>query len=1127
MNACFRKLLPCVAAMLPALVYSTASHAAPKPVEVPNLRCGGDTGEPLQRELEDRKLAFLQHARAANAKGNNANGAAYVGYFSLSGPPLRPPWPVPVSAQRISAELEPARRLDNDQDMGLNSWVRVLYLNRTNPALSDDERRQITDTLLRFRYWVTEPRLPDDRSEQVFWSENHHAMYSTIELLAGQLMPTARFRDGATGDLHRARAETRLDRWLTDRLHFGFSEWNSPVYYEYEIMPLLNLVDFADNPRISQRAAMVLDILLFDLARFTQRGSFGVTAGRVYGEHKVAGWGQSVGDTIQVLFGTRGRFSGGGGSPSANALATTVKYCVPSVLLAIGQHQPDRFVDRSRVSVDYNDPGAPGVSSDEDGLAWWSRGAYYNGPMRPKTNEMISKWKLPEGLGEDMAWIANLPVPGGHGNDLFSVFFEGMSLTKANLYTYRDAGAMLSSVQRYRVGQMGPQMQPWQISIDNDVSVFGTYPAARDSHNGPNWWTGNAVIPFVVQKESAAIAVYGPHPLGAQALAFGHRTHLWFPSESANWQGDKAADGFWEGSQGKFDAVRFERVHWSNDLDDSVWMFGMKRTPGGEAYVGIYSAQPCQAVTTGTWRGKEVVCEGLRNAFVIQVGSQQTFGSFDRFVDLCRHARIFVGAGIRNPVNPFVDMLVNFDSPDPIMAKNPGGHRLQLDYGSGEVRYGNTPVDLTSFPRFENPYTRTPWGARQYTIAHADLVLKHDVDQSLREGEGLKPRPFDGEFNMIFWSKQLLYGIRPDGALVWYGHLIGDNRNPPEAGVATDLARARETNKYVVEGAAAKATPGAASPSVSASRAQQVISAATAANPPASPVAGVRSSASVISRAAVVAGGASPAPSGGVATPASAARLEQKENTASIVAPAPRLIHQWEGPVVVGTGWQTFRDVIPGGVFTTSPTTAGASVYGVTPDGILKWYRHDGMTYGMPSWKGPVDVGSGWNGFTKIVAMGDGVLYGIGTDGSLRWYRHNDSGNASRTPNWTAPQVVGQNWNRFTRVFSTGEGVLYAVDQQGALWWTRHRGYLDGANVWDEMRQVGSGWGQFKEVFSPGGGLIYAITPEGVLYWYEHLGYQDGKTRWRGPTYIGATNWKEFTHVFPVMWGTPTAPVIR
>ena len=73
---------------------------------------------------------------------------------------------------------------------------------------------------------------------------------------------------------------------------------------------------------MATRAAMVLDLLFFDLARFTQRGSFGVTSGRAYGNQKASGWRQSVGDTIQILFGTRGRFVSFE-SPAAHALAST------------------------------------------------------------------------------------------------------------------------------------------------------------------------------------------------------------------------------------------------------------------------------------------------------------------------------------------------------------------------------------------------------------------------------------------------------------------------------------------------------------------------------------------------------------------------------------------------------------------------------------------------------------------------------------------------------------------------------------------------------------------------------------------------------------------------------------
>lgn len=1115
---------------------SGTSRAADEPaVEAPYVRCGGDDGDPLQRALDDRKIKYRAWARYANThrwdnQPPERAAAAVVGYLGPS-TKLKLPWSDAQAVKEFLSSLYEARMLENDQDMGLNSWMRVLYLNSANSSLPSAASDTILQTLREFRFWVEEPRTGNDQSKQVFWSENHQAMYATVELLAGQWMPNDRFRDGALGSVHRARAEARLERWLDDRLRFGFSEWNSPVYYEYEILPMLNLADFAENPRIAQRAAMVLDILLFDLARFTQRGSFGVTAGRAYAEHKVGG-AQSVGDVVEMLFGTRGYWQDPN-SPAANALAATRRYCVPSALLAIGQHRPERFVDRTRVSVNFGDPGAPGVSSDADGLAWWSRSAYFVGNMRTKTNEMIAKWRLPEGLGDDHAWIANVPVPGGQANDLLSVFFEGLALTRANLYTYRDSGAMLSSVQQFRVGQMSPQMSPWMVTIDNDVSVFGTYPAALSAHDGPNWWTGNAVNPFVVQKESAAIVVYGPNPLGAQALAFGHRTHLWFPMQSREYRDDPVAGQFWQTGKGKFDAVRLERIQWSNDLDDSVWIFGMKRTPDGEAYVGIYSAQPCEAVTTGTWAGKEVVCEGLRNAFVIQVGSQKTFGSFDRFVDLCRHARIFVGAGIRNPLNPLVDMVVNFDSPDPIMAATPGGHRLQIDYGAREVRYGNQLFDVNNFPRFENPYTNTPWGAQQYTIAHAGLKLYHDVARSIRDGHGLKALPYEGVFDYTFWSKEYLYGIRPDGTLVWFGHMRGDNRNPPTTGGpfvggASDRLKA---GTEVVGRAGGKVRPGVAETLDSGARGavfrnSPAAAASTTVGGASTSVSGRAAAASTVTTAS----NPPPQPGPGTIKPgltAPSLASDPRLQLGAIQDPNPRLIHAWEGPKPIGTGWQIFRDVIPGGVFNLTPSVAAASFYGVTPDGVLKWYRHDGFVYGEPRWQGPIDVATGWNAFTKIIAMGDGVLYGIGTDGSLRWYRHTDAGATANPPHWTAPQIVGQGWGQFTRVFSTGEGYLYAVDAQGMLWWYHHVGYFDGSNVWDPPKRIGSSWNQFREVFSPGGGLIYAITQGGDMLWYEHLGYKDGSMRWRGPTYIGPANWKDYAHVFPVMWGKPTSPILH
>jgi hypothetical protein len=154
-----------------------------------------------------------------------------------------------------------------------------------------------------------------------FWSENHQILFATAEYLAGQFWPDALFRvansfrnegsdksrpTGLLGWQRMERARPRILRWLNDRLSFGFSEWNSPGYYDEDFTALFNLADFCLDEKIRTRACMVLDLLIFDLARFTHKGSFGVTAGRCYFESKNCGYEQSVGDLIEILFGTRG-----------------------------------------------------------------------------------------------------------------------------------------------------------------------------------------------------------------------------------------------------------------------------------------------------------------------------------------------------------------------------------------------------------------------------------------------------------------------------------------------------------------------------------------------------------------------------------------------------------------------------------------------------------------------------------------------------------------------------------------------------------------------------------------------------------------------------------------------------
>jgi PLAT/LH2 domain-containing protein len=669
----------------------------------------------------------------------------------------------------------------------------------------------------------------DYKTEMTFWSENHQILFATAEYLAGQLWPDVIFRVGnhfrvegpektrpsdLIGRQHMDKAKPRILRWLNDRLRFGFSEWNSPGYYDEDFTALFNLADFCLDDEIQNRACMVLDLMIFDLARFTHRGSFAVTSGRCYFEHKNCGYGQATGDLVELLFGTRDGVIVEPSSTAAGAFAFSRRYQVPEVLIAIGQDKPKDFVDRSRVSINFEDAGDYdiGFTSDEDVMFWWSRGAFFVKWVIPATRKRVDTYHLGKSSPfKDIFSKLDIVVALAAGKtgtlleiikptlnpvgtiieiakpkeektaaaltklaDDASVLTEGSALTRANRYTYRSPHAMLSSVQNFRAGQLNFQSQVCQATLSMGATVWTTYPSAGDAfgvfkaggHDGPNWWTGNATTPRVLQFRNAAIVAYKPRDI--QFLLFGHRTHAWFPKEA-------------------FDSESVIQRGANCNKDGGVWTFGRV----GDGYVGLFSAQTPHWTTNGPWTDKELIADGTRNIFIFQVGNAAEFGSYDKFVDSVSGARIHIGglhlvtagevAGAAAAGG--VGAVIGFEVAGPLGAlvggigaaffgakhtsedfecsyDIPRGDRLELHYDKNEVYYAGGPLCDDSFPRFENPYIkcgRVEWDRYLYTIKHGDHSLTHDfreiannvkkprVRRSLDENEcdcESGPRPF-------------------------------------------------------------------------------------------------------------------------------------------------------------------------------------------------------------------------------------------------------------------------------------------------------------------------------------------------------------------------------------------------
>ena len=247
-------------------------------------------------------------------------------------------------------------------------------------------------TIHAFKFWLDEPLrcssnaalvkarkdtgIVTNEKEQVaemeYWSENHYIMFASSEYLAGQLWANDEFQpakeflkrastDGIlTGEQRKDRGKARVLKYLNNRLQFGWTEFNSSGYYREHLWSLLNLADFALDQEVRTKATIVTDLLLFDVARFQHRGAMGAAGGRCQFKSKASGFDSAVTDVVEILFGVHGLFTDAD-SEVGSAYATST-YRVPEVLLQVGSHPPPDDVDRSRVSITFEEAPKYGIS---------------------------------------------------------------------------------------------------------------------------------------------------------------------------------------------------------------------------------------------------------------------------------------------------------------------------------------------------------------------------------------------------------------------------------------------------------------------------------------------------------------------------------------------------------------------------------------------------------------------------------------------------------------------------------------------------------------------------------------------------------------------------------------------
>jgi hypothetical protein len=566
--------------------------------------------------------------------------------------------------------------------------------------------------------------------EMEYWSENHYIMFASSEYLAGQLweadtfQPAKEFLDKdsdlgvLSGKERKERGRARVLKWLNHRLTFGWTEFNSSGYYREHLWAMLNLVDFALDDEVREKASIATDLLLFDVVRFVHKGTMGAAGGRSQFKSKVSGWDNAMGDVVELIGGGRGVFVDGNALIAASLATST--YRIPDVLLEIAANPPaEGFVDRSRVSIAFEEAPKYGITftqqlddidslrdgyalklrrysphidavnkeierthkgllaTDEDIFFWWSTSAFYNKQIVRGTFRCIDKFGLDQtgvfkgfvpflietliplvkrftgGLFGSLAGGlfggitgAIAGVAGGvfspevlgreleeEASDELSLLLEGSSRTRANILTYRNGGAMLSSLQNFRVGQFNFQSSVTQATLNGAINVFPTAgfagldisnlffmaagglagaaagagvvggavtgvvinettidqknPFTEDEADGPTWWTGYWALPMVVQHRGAAIIVSDFHDIQGFLAEVG--SHVWFPKAGF--------DRVDEVRSSAYDDDNFFLLDITNIGPKGFWIFGkvVHPMPGvpvadrPEGFIGVFS----------------------------------------------------------------------------------------------------------------------------------------------------------------------------------------------------------------------------------------------------------------------------------------------------------------------------------------------------------------------------------------------------------------------------------------------------------------------------------------------------------------------------------------------------------
>ena len=630
--------------------------------------------------------SYLQHVadlgrdRAARTKEEMDKDQGYYGfnsflglYYDLAMMELAMrglPQQQPVREFAIEKALERIDRRLDCADFAIPALIRMLKEHRGTPRLREELALKIEESLVRFKYWLDEP----GEVHACYFTENHQILYHSAEYLAGQLFPDRVFpNNGMTGREHLEHGRTFLLRWLSWRERFGFSEWLTQGYYMEDILGLVCLMIYADEPEIRRRCRTLIDLLAFDLAVNGFKGHLPTTHGRVYARFIIEPDYEDCSAVMRLLFDEG--CTEEGLCCSAVMLAACGYTCPEAIRAAY--HSVDGIQNnKERMSIDVADAKYYGVDpADFDNIMFfWGMQTYSDRLCVENSLKVFPSWN----------WMTNRVRA---YREMYRLHDEAgapctdapdyTAMTQVDIFTRRTPDYILSCAQDFRRGRMGYQQHPWTASLGGRAVFFTTSPASLEYAARPNRWAGNLCLPRAAQHENVLLCIYRIIPDFVDYLY----SHLYFPRHEMDEVIEK--DGFLFGRKGDgYAAVRSLLPAYWEPKDPALFR---------ELYPDDWQRRFEAA------QDYEYIAQGHANVWVVEMGSARENGSFEAFV------RGFEQASLT-------------------------GDSLACSYFSpsqGEVTFGwNRPltvrgevIPLHGYKRYDNPFCQAEFGSPAIDIS--------------------------------------------------------------------------------------------------------------------------------------------------------------------------------------------------------------------------------------------------------------------------------------------------------------------------------------------------------------------------------------------------------------------------